>query len=40
MARWIPGGCSGSLMDLLQQSQFNHRAIVEQGVLEKRVAIY
>ena len=24
------GGCSGSLMDLLQQPQFNHRAIVEQ----------
>lgn len=29
------GGCSGSLMDLLQQPQFNHRAIVEQGVLEE-----
>lgn len=29
------GGCSGSLMDLLQQPQFNHRAIVEHGVLEE-----
>ena len=28
------GGCSGSVMDLLQQPQFNHRAVVEQGVLE------
>ena len=28
-------GCSGSLMDLLQQPQFNHRAIVEHGVLEE-----
>lgn len=28
------GGCTGSLMNLLEQSQFNHRAIVESGILE------
>ncbi|MHD0398543.1 tRNA adenosine(34) deaminase TadA [Staphylococcus simulans] len=28
------GGCSGSLMDLLQESRFNHRAEVVSGVLE------
>lgn len=28
------GGCSGSLMNLLDESRFNHRANVEQGVLE------
>ena len=31
------GGCSGSLMDLLQQPQFNHRAIVEQGCVRRSV---
>lgn len=29
------GGCSGSLMDLLQESRFNHRAEVVSGVLEE-----
>jgi tRNA-adenosine deaminase (EC 3.5.4.-) len=29
------GGCSGSLMNLLQQSNFNHRAIVDKGVLKE-----
>jgi len=29
------GGCSGSLMNLLEQPQFNHRSSVESGVLEK-----
>lgn len=28
------GGCTGSLMNLLEQTQFNHRAIVESGILE------
>ncbi|WP_408641636.1 tRNA adenosine(34) deaminase TadA [Staphylococcus carnosus] len=28
------GGCSGSLMDLLQEPRFNHRAEVVSGVLE------
>lgn len=28
------GGCTGSLMNLLAQPQFNHRAIVESGILE------
>ena len=28
------GGCTGSLMNLLEQPQFNHRAIVESGILE------
>ncbi|PTI76899.1 tRNA-specific adenosine deaminase [Staphylococcus succinus] len=29
------GGCAGSLMDLLQESRFNHRATVKTGVLEE-----
>lgn len=29
------GGCSGSLMNLLEQPKFNHRAEVVQGVLEE-----
>ncbi|PHK50523.1 tRNA adenosine(34) deaminase TadA [Staphylococcus edaphicus] len=29
------GGCAGSLMDLLQEPRFNHRATVESGVLEE-----
>ncbi|MEL0539247.1 tRNA adenosine(34) deaminase TadA [Staphylococcus debuckii] len=29
------GGCSGSLMDLLQEPRFNHRAEVVRGVLEE-----
>ncbi|WP_145350181.1 tRNA adenosine(34) deaminase TadA [Staphylococcus capitis] len=28
------GGCTGSLMNLLEQPQFNHRTIVESGILE------
>lgn len=28
------GGCCGSLMNLLEESRFNHRATVETGVLE------
>lgn len=28
------GGCSGSLMNLLNQTNFNHRAQVESGLLE------
>ena len=32
------GGCSGSLMNLLEQPQFNHRAIVEKGILEEECA--
>ncbi len=34
------GGCSGSLMNLLQQSNFNHRAIVDKVYLKKHVAHY
>ncbi|MFP3490852.1 tRNA-specific adenosine deaminase, partial [Staphylococcus sp. SIMBA_130] len=29
------GGCAGSLMDLLQEPRFNHRATVQTGVLEE-----
>lgn len=29
------GGCSGSLMNLLEESRFNHRAEVFKGVLEQ-----
>ncbi len=29
------GGCAGSLMNLLEEEQFNHRAEVVQGVLEE-----
>ncbi|GGI39701.1 tRNA adenosine(34) deaminase TadA [Mammaliicoccus stepanovicii] len=29
------GGCSGSLMNLLEEPRFNHRAIVERGILEE-----
>ncbi|MEB7660631.1 tRNA adenosine(34) deaminase TadA [Staphylococcus xylosus] len=29
------GGCAGSLMDLLQEPRFNHRAQVEIGVMEE-----
>lgn len=29
------GGCAGSLMDLLQEPRFNHRAQVERGVMEE-----
>ena len=29
------GGCSGSLMNLLEESQFNHRAEIDKGVLEQ-----
>ncbi|KAA2273318.1 MAG: tRNA adenosine(34) deaminase TadA [Staphylococcus haemolyticus] len=29
------GGCSGSLMNLLEESRFNHRAEVVKGVLEQ-----
>ena len=32
------GGCSGSLMNLLEQPQFNHRATVEKGILEEECA--
>lgn len=28
------GGCTGSLMNLLEKPQFNHRAIVESDILE------
>lgn len=28
------GGCTGSLMNLLEQPKFNHRAIIESGILE------
>ena len=30
------GGCSGSLMNLLNQPDFNHRAQVESGLLEEQ----
>ncbi|MGJ5623769.1 tRNA adenosine(34) deaminase TadA [Staphylococcus haemolyticus] len=29
------GGCSGSLMNLLEEPQFNHRAEIVKGVLEQ-----
>ncbi|MDW3939636.1 tRNA adenosine(34) deaminase TadA [Staphylococcus saprophyticus] len=29
------GGCAGSLMNLLQEPRFNHRATVEFGILEE-----
>ncbi|WP_246946182.1 tRNA adenosine(34) deaminase TadA [Bacillus pinisoli] len=29
------GGCAGTLMNLLDESRFNHQAIVESGVLEE-----
>ncbi|WP_180541987.1 tRNA adenosine(34) deaminase TadA [Staphylococcus haemolyticus] len=29
------GGCSGSLMNLLEESRFNHRAEVIKGILEQ-----
>lgn len=29
------GGCSGSLMNLLEESQFNHRAEIVKGVFEQ-----
>lgn len=29
------GGCSGSLMNLLEDARFNHRATVERGILEE-----
>ena len=29
------GGCSGSLMNLLEESRFNHRAEIVKGVLEQ-----
>lgn len=29
------GGCAGSLMNLLQEERFNHRATVEFGILEE-----
>lgn len=32
-AQDLKGGCAGSLMDLLQESRFNHRAKVTTGVL-------
>ena len=32
------GGCTGSLMNLLAQPQFNHRAIVESGILKMNAA--
>ncbi|MCE5037329.1 nucleoside deaminase [Staphylococcus haemolyticus] len=31
----LKGGCSGSLMNLLEESRFNHRAEVVKGVLEQ-----
>ncbi|AMY05620.1 tRNA adenosine(34) deaminase TadA [Staphylococcus condimenti] len=33
------GGCSGSLMDLLQEPRFNHRAEVVSGVLEDECGV-
>ena len=33
------GGCTGSLMNLLAQPQFNHRAIVESGILKMNAAL-
>jgi tRNA(adenine34) deaminase len=30
------GGCAGSLMDLLQEARFNHRASVTAGILEEQ----
>src|SRR5699024_12612934 len=33
------GGCAGSLMDLLQETRFNHRATVRTGVLEDECSI-
>ena len=32
-------GCAGTLMNLLDESRFNHQAIVEQGVLEEDCAM-
>lgn len=29
------GGCSGSLMNLIEDTRFNHRATVERGILEQ-----
>ncbi|QJF26266.1 tRNA adenosine(34) deaminase TadA [Mammaliicoccus vitulinus] len=29
------GGCSGSLMNLIEDMRFNHRATVERGILEQ-----
>ncbi|MBM7663503.1 tRNA(adenine34) deaminase [Bacillus mesophilus] len=29
------GGCAGTLMNLLQESRFNHQSIVESGILEE-----
>ena len=31
------GGCGGSLMDLIQEARFNHRASVTSGILEQVV---
>lgn len=32
------GGCGGSLMDLIQEARFNHRASVTSGILEQSCA--
>ena len=37
-ARDPKGGCAGSIIDLLQQPKFNHRAEVTEGVLETECA--
>lgn len=34
------GGCSGSLMNLLEESQFNHRVKLLKAYLSKNVVIY
>ena len=34
------GGCAGSLMDLLQEARFNHRASVTAGILEEHYLYY
>ena len=34
-AKYPKGGCAGSLMNLLQEPRFNHRATVEFGILEE-----
>ncbi|MCJ0943694.1 tRNA adenosine(34) deaminase TadA [Mammaliicoccus sciuri] len=31
----LKGGCSGSLMNLIEDTRFNHRATVERGILEQ-----
>lgn len=31
----LKGGCSGSLLNLIEDTRFNHRATVERGILEQ-----